>query len=109
MMIQSLEQSELRLEELDRALMDPAVLSNAARLREITKERAHLEPIIKLWQDLTEARQQLADARELLSDPEMREMAVLEIAELEARIPDLEQALRVALIPPDPYEGRDLV
>ena len=109
MIIQSLEQSELRLEELDRALMDPSILSDVNRLREVTTERAHLEPIIKLWRALEEARQELVDARELLADPEMKEMAADEIEALEARIPELEKELRMALIPPDPYEGRDLI
>lgn len=109
MSIRSLEQSEARLEELDRSLMDPAVLSDSKRLMAVTRERAHLEPIVQLWRELGSVRQELEDAHEMLSDPEMREMAAAEIADLKARVPELEQSLQLALIPPDPYEGRDLI
>lgn len=105
----SLAQSEARLEELDRALMDPSVLSDRKRMKDITRERAHLAPLIQLWQQLERCKQELEEAQELLSDPEMKEMAEMEIEELKEQIPDLEQQLRKALIPPDPYEGRDII
>ena len=101
----SLEQLAMRLEELDRSLMDPAVMGDSKRLREVTKERAHLEPIVQLWNRLTEARQELEEAKELTQDPEMAEMAREEISMLNEEIPELEQKLRLALIPPDPFEG----
>ena len=78
----SLEQLAMRLEELDRSLMDPAVMGDSKRLREVTKERAHLEPIVQLWNRLTEARQELEEAKELTQDPEMAEMAREEISML---------------------------
>ena len=108
-MRQSLQQCEARLEELDRALMDPSVLSDSNRLRKVTKERAHLEPIVRLWRDLDRSKQELDEAKELLGDPEMKEMAEMEIEELGTQIVELQQQLRVALIPPDPYEGVDIV
>ncbi|MEC7986455.1 MAG: peptide chain release factor 1 [Myxococcota bacterium] len=105
----SLNQCEARLEEIDRALMDPSVLSNVQRLKELTKERAHIEPMVLLWRDLERTKQEIAEAKELLSDPEMKEMAEMEISELSANIPELEEKLRIALLPPDPYEGRDII
>ncbi|MEC8382317.1 MAG: peptide chain release factor 1 [Myxococcota bacterium] len=108
-MLRSLEQCEARIEELDRALMDPRVLADSRRIREVTKERAHLAPIVLVWQELAKSKQELIEARELLEDPEMAEMAELEIEDLEEKIPQLEQQLRVALIPPDPFEGRDII
>ncbi len=108
-MIQSLEQCEARIDELDRSLMDPAVLSSSRRIRELSKERAHLVPIVQLWQDLAQSRQELQEAKEMLSDPEMKEMAAVEIDALQARIETMSAALRLALIPPDPFEGRDIL
>lgn len=105
----SLEQSEARLEELDRYLMDPSVLSDSKRLREISIERAQLEPIVENWRLLQKAREELEEAKELLQDPEIREMAELEVEQLKERIPALEGALRKALIPADPYEGSDII
>jgi peptide chain release factor 1 len=108
-MIQSLEHCQARVQELDRALMDPNVLSNSKRIREVTKERAHLVPIVESWEKLAIAKQELSEAKVLLNDPEMAEMAEMEIEELEVIIPALEQSLRLSLIPPDPYEGRDII
>ena len=80
----SLEQCEARLDELDRALMDPSIVTNPQRLREITTERAHLEPMVQLWRDLDRARQELEETKELMSDPEIREDPEMrEITELE--------------------------
>ncbi|MEL6348239.1 MAG: peptide chain release factor 1 [Myxococcota bacterium] len=109
MSIQSLEQSEARLAELDRSLMDPAVVTDPNKLRAITVERANLEPIVTIWRDLNQHRQELDEAREMLSDDEMHDMALAEISRLEKVIPTLEADLRKALIPPDPFEGRDLI
>ena len=105
----SLQQCEHRIEEIDRSLMDPKTLSNPAKFRELTKERAHLEPMVNTWKDLEQARQELEDAKEMLSDPEMKEMAEMEIDELKEKIPGLEAQLRQLLIPPDPYEGKDII
>jgi len=98
-----------RLESVDAALMDPTVSSNPSRLRELSTERAHLMPIVETWQSLERARADLGDARELLEDPEMRDMARAEIDRLSEEIPALEGRLRRSLVPPDPYEGRDII
>jgi peptide chain release factor 1 len=108
-MFRQLGEAVARLEALDTQLMDPKVVSNPARLREITTERAHLVPIVEGWTELGRVRVDLASAIELRDDPEMKELAELEIESLEARIPELEMGLRRAMIPPDPFEGRDLI
>ena len=105
----SLQQLAMRLEELDRSLMDPSIAGDGKKLREVTKERAHLEPIIQLWTDLESSREELEEAKELALDREMAEMAQEEIARLNAEIPELEHRLKLALIPPDPYEGADII
>ncbi|MCB9776935.1 MAG: peptide chain release factor 1 [Alphaproteobacteria bacterium] len=108
-MFQRLDQVEGRLAELDQALMDPATTQDPGRLREVTRERARLVPIVETWQELQQLRDDLAGAKELLADPEMRDMAKDEVADLEERIPALEQDLKLSLLPPDPYEGRDII
>lgn len=108
-MQKSLEALSMRMEELDRALMDPSVASDGQKLREVTKERAHIEPIVQLWSRLEECREELVEANELASDPEMAEMAAEEIERLNQEIPTLEHQLRLALIPPDPFEGADII
>jgi peptide chain release factor 1 len=105
----SLQKCEHRIEEIDRSLMDPKTLSNPNKFRELTKERAHLEPMVNTWKELEQTRQEIEEAKEMLSDPEMKEMAEMEIEELKEKLPGLESHLRQLLIPPDPYEGKDII
>ena len=108
-MFRNLDEAITRLEEIDTLLVNPEVLSDRRRLMEATRDRAHLVPILATWQELDAARTELEEARELMEDPEMREMAVDEVKRLTGDIPELEGRLRGLLIPPDPYEGRDII
>ena len=98
-----------RIEELDQLLMDQSVVSNQQRLKEVSQERARLVPIVDTWAELSKARADLAGTKELMEDPEFREMAEEEHAQLEQDVDRLVKQLRIALIPPDPYEGRDIL
>jgi peptide chain release factor 1 len=89
--------------------MDPAVVSNQQRLKEVSQERARLVPIVDVWDALGKANTDLRDTKELLDDPEMKEMAQEEHDHLVAEVDRLKAELRMALIPPDPYEGRDIL
>jgi len=98
-----------RLKALDQEFMDPAVTGNPNRLRELSKERAHLVPIVEAWEALCKARSDLSDTLELMEDPEFAEMAQEEHDALKVEVASLEERMQVALIPPDPYEGRDVL
>ena len=98
-----------RISEIDQLLMDPNVVSNQQRLKEVSQERARLVPIVETWTELSKARADLAGTKELMEDPEFREMAEEEHAQLEQDVERLVKQLRIALIPPDPYEGRDIL
>jgi peptide chain release factor 1 len=98
-----------RISEIDNQLMDPDVVSNQQILKEISQERARLVPIVETWDALNKARSELSDTKELLEDPEMKEMAQEEYDRLVEDVERLKKQLRMALIPPDPYEGRDIL
>ena len=98
-----------RIEELDQQLMDPSVVSNQQRLKEVSQERSRLVPIVEVWTALSKARSELRESRELMEDPEFREMAQEEHDQLTVTVEELQKKLRIALIPPDPYEGRDIL
>lgn len=108
-MFRNLDEATARLDELDARLGDPSVLGDRRKLMEVTRARAHLMPIVETWQALEGCRTELVEARELLEDPEMRDMAKEELSRLEAELPKLEEQLRGLLVPPDPYEGRDII
>lgn len=101
---------ETRLEALDRSLMDPAIASNGARLRDLSREAAHVREIVEAWQAYQRIERDLQGAKEISeSDLSLREMAREEIALLEKQLEESAQQLRLMLLPRDPYEGRPLM
>jgi peptide chain release factor 1 len=108
-MFRNLDEAIARMEELDTLLMNPEVLGDRRRFMEVSRDRAHLMPIVTTWQEVDSARTELEEAREMMEDPEMREMAADEMKRLNGTIPVLEDKLRSLLIPPDPYAGRDII
>ena len=104
-----LDEIERRLEELDRQLMDPALVGQREKYREATREHAEVSRRAEIVRELRRCRAEREGLDELLADPEMREMAAADAAALEGRIPELEQQLRLLMLPRDPYEGRNIV
>ncbi|WP_378946657.1 peptide chain release factor 1 [Paracoccus sp. R86501] len=79
------------------------------QIAKISREYAELKPVVEgiaHWRDATDA---LAEAKAMLSDPEMRELAEDELRRLNAELPDLEQQLRVALLPKDAADARPAI
>lgn len=108
-MFDRLEVLEQRLDELNRALMDPDIARNPRRLRELNQEQADLSPTVAAWQEHKRLSAELAGLEELLADPDMREVAQSEQHALRERLDTLSLQLRVLLLPKDPYEGRSFV
>ena len=102
-----------RLQEiLDRFAFIEAKMADCAdpgEIADLGREYAGLRPVVETINDWQSARTELAAAKELLSDPEMAELAEAEIAEIEPRLPDLEDALRIALLPKDAADARPAV
>jgi peptide chain release factor 1 len=98
-----------RQSELDSLLCEPALANKPKELLELNRERQRLEPIVlafSSWQGLT---RQIADDRAALSDPELRELAELELVDLERRRHELEQEITVLLLPRDPNDDKNVV
>ncbi|RME36447.1 MAG: PCRF domain-containing protein, partial [Thermoflexia bacterium] len=102
---------EERYEELTQMMADPEVVTDPARLAEVAREHAELEEIVGVYREYREASRQLEEARALLEerDPELRELAEAEVEHLQERLEELEQKLRVLLLPKDPRDQRDVV
>jgi peptide chain release factor 1 len=104
-----LEEIEARLDELNRFLMDPSLAGNRDRFRQVTKEHAEVSHMVDVVHKLRDAENERAELAEMLADPEMREMALVDKERLDAAIPELEKQLRLMMLPKDPYEGRNLL
>ncbi len=97
-----------RLEELDRELSSEEGARDMNAFRDLSRERAEIEPVVALYHSWRQAEADCATAREMLDDPEMRELGRMELESGETRIAELEDALQLALLPRDPNDERNL-
>lgn len=102
---------EARHEELVRLMSDPAVNANPRLFQQYAKEHASLQEVVELYRLYRKTRQDLEGAKELLheSDPALREMAKADVAVLEATLADLERKLKIALLPKDPNDEKNVI
>ena len=104
---QQLERYPVRLQELDFFLQQPDVVQDMERFRALTREHAEVSEVAGRYQQLRERESQLAQAREMLADADLAEMARDEVATLEAELPRLEDDLQKLLLPKDPDDVRN--
>jgi len=97
-----------RHEEVGLLLASPNAAADAKRFRELSREYAQLEPLVRSLQQFDAASAELSAARALLADPEMREIAAEEIARLEAELVELDDALGLQLLPRDPRDEANI-
>jgi peptide chain release factor 1 len=99
-------------EELTARLADPAVLGDQKEYARLAKEQRNQAPLAEKAREYLSAAEQLDEAKELLkheTDPEMKEFAAEEAKELEARLPQLEDELKIMLLPGDPNDDKDII
>jgi len=112
-MFQELEGLQERYRLLLDSLSDPAVLASPPKLRELTKERAELEPLLRAYGDYQRTELQLRQSEDILADPqaetEFKSLASLEREELSRRLERLEKAIKVLLLPKDPRDDKDVI
>ena len=104
---QQLERYPVRLQELDFFLQQPEVVQDMDRFRALTREHAEVSEVAGLFQQLRDRESQLAQAREMLTDADLAEIAREEIGVLETQLPELEDELQRLLLPRDPDDVRN--
>ena len=107
--LQKLESLSARYAEIEELLCQPHVLSDNKKYTELNRERSDLTELVRVFARYREVAKQLEDDRAALSDPELRELAELEIPELEVETERLSQELNVLLLPTDPNDARNTV
>ena len=110
-MFAKLEGLERKYLELEQSLADPNVFSDQERYRKLTKAHADLREVVELFRKYRSLQQNLADNRELErdADPDIREMAQEEIRVIEEELPRIEHDLKVALLPSDPLDEKNIL
>jgi peptide chain release factor 1 len=110
--LERLEGVRLRFEEVEQMLTDPSVANDMQRYIKLNKEYRDLEPLIKSFWEYKNIVDNIDSAKKLLAsekDEEMREMARIEIEELEGLIEPMEEKIRVQLLPVDPEDEKNAI
>lgn len=110
-MLNKLEEVADRFREVEGLLSDPTVVNDQNRYRALTKEHAELVDVVGRYERYCQIRQEIAGSQELLKDPDpdVREMANAEVADLESEKNALEAQLKLMLLPKDPNDTRNVI
>ena len=100
-----------KYEELSHLVSDPEIIGNQPVWQKHVKEMSDMEPIVKKYTEYKKAKESMAEAKEMLEigDEELRELAKMEIGELEDQIPELEAELKILLLPKDPNDEKNVI
>jgi len=111
-MFERLDQILERYEELTRLMATPEIAQDHVKSRKYSQERAELEDVVTTYRTYREVAAELEATREMRKedlDPEMRDLVATEIGLLEDRLSELEQQLRLLLLPKDPRDARNVI
>ena len=100
-----------KYEELSLKVSDPDIINNQPLWQKHIKEMGEMEPIVNKYKEYKKAKESIAEAKEMLEmgDEELKELAKMEIAELEDQIPAMEDELKVLLLPKDPNDEKNVI
>ena len=111
-MFDRLEDLLIRFEEIMGELNEPTVTNNQARFRSLMKEQSDLTPIVEAYKEYKKCKQDIDDSLVMLeseSDEDMREMLKEELNEAKKRVEELEQELKILLLPKDPNDDKNVI
>ena len=111
-MFDKLEDLLIRFEELMGELSSPDVTSNQERFRKLMKEQSDLTPIVEAYKEYKKSKQDIADSLEMLeaeSDEDMREMLKEELNDAKKHVEELEDTLKILLLPKDPNDDKNVI
>ncbi|HAX77439.1 MAG TPA: peptide chain release factor 1 [Cyanobacteria bacterium UBA11372] len=112
-LLDKLKSVELTFNELNRKLADPDIASDPQEYQKVAKARSSLEEVVNTYDDWKKTTEDLVGAKQILKeasgDPELQEMASLEVKELEEKIEHLENRLKILLLPRDPNDDKNIM
>ena len=108
-MLDKLRSLELHYEDLVARLNAPETYGDPALVAKLNKEQSELEPLVETYRRYMRRQQDMEDARALMSDPDMKELAQEEFAQAKAESEELEQKMKILLLPTDPNDGKNVI
>lgn len=108
-MLDKLRSLELHYEDLVARLNAPETYGDPALVAKLNKEQSELEPLVETYRRYIRRQQDMEEARSLMSDPDMKELAQEEFAQAKAESEELEQRMKILLLPTDPNDGKNVI
>ena len=108
-MLDKLEAIKNRFDEVSELIVDPNIISDMKQYIQLNKEYKDLQPIIEAYQEYKNILSNIENAKEMMKDDEMKEMAKMELDELTPKQEELEEEIKVLLIPKDPADSKNAV
>jgi len=104
-----LEELEQKYLYVERKMSDPEVISDHQAYQDLVKKHSEMEPGVQCYRRYRKLSEEIEDAQLMLKDPEMKDIAELEIAALNSQIDALETELQIFLIPADPFDNKNAI
>jgi peptide chain release factor 1 len=108
-LVEKLVEVDERYEKLTRELSDPTALADMGQYRRLTREHAELQEIVAAYREYKGVLDRIEEARALLDDPDLSELAREDLAGAESRVEPLEDTLRTLLLPKDPLDEKNVI
>ena len=108
-MIDKLEEVEKRYEELNKLIADPEIISDQNSFKKYMKEHSGLTEIVEKYREYKKAKHNMDDAKEMMEDPDMKEMAETEYYENKDKVEKTEEELKMLLLPKDENDDSNVI
>lgn len=108
-MLQKLDDVEKKYEELTVQISDPEVIARQSEWKKSMKEHSDMAPIVEKYREYKKAQADLEEAKEMMNDKELKDLAEMEMLEIKERLPKLEEELKMLLIPKDPDDDKNTI
>ena len=108
-MFQKLDDVEKKYEDLTKKISDPEIIAAQTEWKNYMKEHDDLEPIVLKYREYKKVKQQLDEAKEMLNDPELKDLAEMDYLDCKEKLPKLEEELKLLLIPKDPDDDKNII
>lgn len=108
-MFEKLEAVEKRYDELTKMISDPEVIANQSEWQKLMKEHASIEDIVIKFREYKKVKNQMDEAKEMMEDKELKELAEADYYEAKENLPKIEEELKILLIPKDPDDDKNII
>ena len=108
-MFQKLDAVEKRYEELNKLISDPEMIAKQSEWQKLMKEHSDIQEVVEKYREYKRVNQALEEAKEMLSDKDLKELAEIQMEEAKEKLPKIEEEIKMLLIPKDPNDDKNVI